>query len=208
MGRERREFLRRTGFRDAILFVIATEGADTEQRYFAGLKERLHSPRIHIELISRIEPGQSSPEHVLRSLDEFAGEWNPRAGDELWLVIDRDRWQPRNLANVARECERKQYSIAVSNPCFELWLLVHLDDIPNKPASRKRDLFVNKRGLLKRLVAAQHRPNTPFIDHYFDFASTAIARSQALDVAPGDRWPNQLDTRVYRLVERLRPRDG
>ena len=42
MARQRRDFVRRGGFRDATLFVIASEGAVTEPRYFEGLKERWH----------------------------------------------------------------------------------------------------------------------------------------------------------------------
>ena len=139
------------------MLVIATEGAETEQRYFRGLKERWHSPRIHVELVARADAGRSSPEQVFESLMQFAREWKLRDGDQLWLVIDRDRWRPTTLASVARKCEQRQFRLAVSNPCFELWLLIHFEDIPNRSAERQRALFENKRGLLKREVSARHR---------------------------------------------------
>jgi hypothetical protein len=58
--------------RDATLFVIASEGAVTEPMYFEGLKERWHSARIHVEVLTRNDPSRSSPDEVLNSLDEFS----------------------------------------------------------------------------------------------------------------------------------------
>ena len=141
MGREPRDFVRRSGFRDATLFVIASEGVVTEPDYFNGLKVRWQSPRIHVEVLTRSEVEQSSPEHVLRTLNEFARSYRFRAGDQLWLVIDRDSWKPRTIASVARECENRNYKLAVSNPCFELWLLLHFEDVPNQSPERRQELF-------------------------------------------------------------------
>jgi hypothetical protein len=90
MGREPRAFIRRTGLRDAALFVVATEGAVTEKQYFLGLKARLHNPRVHLEFLTRDDPSRSSPDDVLGVLARFAREWILLDGDQLWLVIDRD----------------------------------------------------------------------------------------------------------------------
>ncbi len=108
MGRERRSFVRRSGQRDASLFVVAAEGAVTERQYFEGLKDRLHNPRIHLEFLPRSDPSRSSPAEVLASLARFASEWIILEGDQLWLVIDRDpqSWKAKALAAVARECQK------------------------------------------------------------------------------------------------------
>ena len=208
MGRERRDFVRRAGFRDATLFVIASEGVVTEPDYFNGLKARWQSPRIHVEVLTRPEAGESSPERVLTILRGFARSYSLRDGDQLWLVIDRDSWMPRTLANVARECERKDYHLAISNPCFELWLLLHFEDVPNQRTERRQELFENHNGLLKREVASHRQPNTEFIDHFISGTPAAIARGRSLDATPRARWPNQLGTRVYRLVEQLQPQEA
>jgi RloB-like protein len=103
MGRERRDFVRRSGMRDATLFVIASEGAVTEPRYFNGIKERWHNPRVHLEVLTQDNPTHSSPEHVLRTLDRFSRAYNLREGDQLWLCMDRDSqsWKPKTMATVA-----------------------------------------------------------------------------------------------------------
>ena len=51
--------------------------------------------------------------------------------DELCLVIDRDKqsWTEATISEVAQFCHAKQYILALSNPCFELWLLIHHYDV-------------------------------------------------------------------------------
>jgi hypothetical protein len=190
-----------------MLFVIASEGAVTEQDYFNGLKTRWHSSRIHIEVITRDDPTLSSPQHVLSTIDGFASAFRLRDGDQLWLVMDRDSqsWKPRMMAGVARECQGKGYFLAVSNPCFEIWLLLHFEDVPNLPDVRKQELARNADGLLKSEVARYCSASRPYIDHFIPHIETAIARAEALDIKPDERWPTQLGTRVHRLVQQLRP---
>lgn len=208
MPRERREFTRRTGFRDASLIVIACEGAETEPKYFSGLKERLHSSKMQIEVVPRQDPSQSSPDAVLRELDSFAAEWFLRDGDTLWLVIDRDpqSWKPGMIADVAQRCHQKGYFLALSNPCFELWLLLHFEDVPAQGEERRRQLLENRDNLLKA-EEARHRqanPTLEYIDHFVPQTETAIERARSLDTEPEARWPSGLGTRVYRLVELIR----
>lgn len=62
--------------------------------------------------------------------------------DECWCVFDVE-W-PRHhphLAQAIRLAEDHGIRLAISNPCFELWLILHLDDhtsfIDTKPAERR-----------------------------------------------------------------------
>jgi hypothetical protein len=207
MGRQRRDFVRHGGFRDAILFVIASEGAVTEPRYFEGLKVRCHRPGIYIHPLSRDDPTLSSPEHVLGQLDLFRSQYTLREGDQLWLLMDRDvqSWKPAMISGVAQECQSKGYFLAVSNPCFEIWLLLHFEDVPNQGDQRKRDLAGNADGLLKSEVASQYSSSCAYIDNFIPHIGKAIARAEALDTEPDARWPSQLGTRVHRLVGQIVP---
>ncbi len=210
MPRERRDFKRRTGFRDASLIVIACEGVEDEPRYFKGLKERLHNPKVHVEIVSRADPTRSSPEAILRELDHFKDSWSLRDGDSLWLVIDRDpqSWKPDMIDTVAQRCRQKSYSLALSNPCFELWLLLHFEDVSSQSEERQNLLLANADHLLKKEVARyrQPRPEWDYIDHYFPHTEIALGRARTLDTDPNARWPAALGTRVYRLVEQIRTR--
>jgi RloB-like protein len=207
MARQRRGFVRRGGFRDAVLFVIASEGALTEPRYFRGLKERWHHPGIHIHVLERVDPSLSSPEHVLGELDRFRGEYSLQERDQLWLLMDRDfqSWKPAMISAIAQECQSKGYFLAASNPCFEIWLLLHFEDVPNQADPRKQEWAANADGLLKSEVARHCSASCPYIDNFIPHTEKAIARAEALDIEPETRWPSQLGTRVHRLVKQLAP---
>jgi RloB-like protein len=207
MGRERRDFVRRAGWRDATLFVIASEGAKTEPEYFTGLKEKWQTSRVHVEILTRKDRSLSSPDEVLKSLEEFSAQFQLREGDQLWLVIDRDSqtWKARTMSAVAKRCRQKGYFLAVSNPCFELWLLLHFEDVPSQAEDRLNALLKNANGFLKKKVASHMSSKKKHIDHFIPRVETAIQRSRLLDRKPGERWPSQLGTHVYRLVEQLRP---
>lgn len=64
---------RREAFRDARLIVIASEGKDTERIYFNALAEEYMSPRVHVHILERSdnEINNSSPEHVLKQLNDY-----------------------------------------------------------------------------------------------------------------------------------------
>jgi hypothetical protein len=207
MPRERRNFVRRSGFRDASLVLIACEGAETEPNYFEALRADpdIHNPRLHIEVLQREDPSLSSPRHVLQMLDRFAAEFRIRPGDALWLVADRDpqSWSDEMLSEVAQQCQQRGYFLAISNPCFELWLLLHFEDVPNQPDERRAELLRNEDGLLKSCFGAHRRSDASDWEICKPHVTIAIGRSAALDVNPADRWPQQLGTRVHRLVERL-----
>ncbi len=143
----------------------------------------------------------------MRVLDRFARQYNLRDGDQLWVVIDRDSqsWKPQMMASIARECQRKAYDLAVSNPCFEIWLLLHFEDVPNGSAARIQELTENKNGLLKSVVAGHCAAKRDYIDHFLTHTKRAIARAEVLDKKPRERWPSQLGTRVHRLVKQLMP---
>jgi len=204
--RVRRPFKRKTGLRDATLFVLATEGVCTEPEYFLGLREHLHSSRVHIEVLERPSPSFSAPQHVLRVLDEFRRKYEIASGDQLWMVIDRDShsWTAKALGTVCRECRQKNYQVAMSNPCFEVWLILHFEDISSLGLGEKHLICMNRQGYLKKrvrgLTCAQVEA---YFDHFATRITTAIDHAKRLDGAATGRWPSAPGTRVYQLVEAI-----
>lgn len=93
-------FQRRHHFRDPKKFyIIATEGACTEAIYF----EALRPPRdamIQLKVLPTIK-GRSHPKEVLARLKQYERESGCGQQDELWTVIDRDRWTEEDLNEVA-----------------------------------------------------------------------------------------------------------
>jgi hypothetical protein len=55
------------------------------------------------------------------------------ASDEVWAIFDRDE-HPR-FDEALRLCAREGISVGLSNPCFEVWLLLHFIDF-DRPEHR------------------------------------------------------------------------
>ena len=168
---------------------------------------------MHVHILERSEAEQnnSSPEHVLKQLNDYKEQYALEADDELWLVIDKDRWTEAMLSRVATECAQDEYMhMALSNPCIELWLLLHLVDatslspeeqqqwLENRRTSRRTDPYLKMR--LRQEMGSYHEAAYDaqmLITH----VEEAIERARALDKNPNDRWPQTLGTRVYLLAE-------
>lgn len=204
---------RREAFRDARLIVIASEGKDTERIYFKALAKEYTNLRVHVHILERSENEQnnSSPEHVLKQLNDYKSKYDLKADDELWLVVDKDRWTEAMLSHVATECSQEvAMHMALSNPCFELWLLLHMEDaaslspeeqeqwMKNRRKSKNADPYLKVR--LRQKMGSYHESSydaLTLIAHIED----AIERARALDKNPTDRWPQTLGTRVYLLAK-------
>lgn len=210
---------RHEAFRDARLIVIATEGKDTERIYFKTLAREYTNPRVHVHILKRNEDEQnnSSPEHVLRQLNEYKGQYALESDDELWLVSDRDRWTEAMLSRVAAECEQNDYMhIALSNPCFELWLLLHLADITSL-SPEEQNLWMENRRKSKsanpylkvqlRQKMGSYQESAYDAQMLISHVEEAIERAKMLDKNPTDRWPQTLGTRVYLLAESVMNRN-
>jgi hypothetical protein len=201
---------RRSGVRDARLIVIAAEGTNTEKQYFDALRAKYRNTRIHPESIAR-KTTASDPAHVMKGLDDFRKQYRLRSGcDELWLVIDRDKWHKQNLSDIAAQCQQKSYFLAVSNPCFEVWLLLHIKELEEYSPEIIAELLANRKTgkrtrleiELLSLLGAYNKSNlntAPFLPN----VAIAIARARSLDTHPEYRWPITLGTRVYLLAEAI-----
>jgi len=129
------------------IIIISCEGSNTEPAYFKAIKEKLSkhiSALIKIELVPK-EPGASEPKDIVCNLDEFLHteyDYKGEYDDELWVVWDREKVNARkeNILKILPECREKNYNIAMTNPLFEFWLLLHVDDITKY---NNETLFIN-----------------------------------------------------------------
>lgn len=212
MPRKRRPLVRPDAVRDAKLIVIATEDTKATVRYL----ERLASPdyyqssKVQVKVLTR-ENTASSPEHVLKELDTWRQEYQLAEDDELWLVIDTDRWRNAKLNQVARACVQKQIKLAISNPAIELWFLLHITDLAHYDIEMLKQLQANKKVNANRtqleqaiieLVGSYNKANLN-ADLFLPYVELAITRAEQLDVQPESRWPQQLGTRMYLLVRSI-----
>ncbi|MFG2307511.1 RloB family protein [Streptomyces sp. NPDC048566] len=110
-------------------FLIYCEGACTEDQYFKGLKQELKSLPVTICLGGdHGEPKslvRAAIKHKERAARSAADRHTPY--DEVWCVVDVEAPIAHPSLDEAVKLAREAgISIALSNPCFELWLLLHL----------------------------------------------------------------------------------
>lgn len=131
--RKKRGYQRETPqhlLRDYRLFAIACEGEKREPMYFSMFQNM--SPRISVDIIEEIvsyeemeviQKFRSSPEWVLDRAVKYVEKEGLADEDELWFVMDIDKWSIDQIRAISNYCEgKKNWHIALSNPCFEVWL--------------------------------------------------------------------------------------
>lgn len=117
------------------VIIISCEGRNTEPEYFETIKNKL-SEHIPVVLEIKIIPknnNPSEPKDIICNLDTFIIEKYDYKSDydEMWVVWDREKEDSRKNAilKIIPECKAKNYHIALTNPLFEFWLLLHIVDI-------------------------------------------------------------------------------
>ncbi|KAA2258625.1 RloB domain-containing protein [Solihabitans fulvus] len=75
---------------------------------------------MHRKVKSKVD----SPENLVRYAVELRRHRDEEF-DEVWCVVDVDEFDIERAAGLAR---RHGVQLAVSNPCFEYWLLLHFKD--------------------------------------------------------------------------------
>lgn len=198
-------------YRDAKFIVIATEGKMTEPLYFEKLALDHRHRRIHVEVLDEQDEQStaSSPKDVIKRLNKFEREYNLGQDDELWLVFDRDKWTEQMLNEVVQQAKRKDYyHVADSNPCFEIWLLLHHKSLAEYDKDTLNDFKQNRRqGTRTKLerelvkICGSYNKSNPDLSHYIPFVTTAIQNAKETDTEPQTRWLNSIGTRVYRLAQ-------
>lgn len=190
MGRNRKDLTRpETHWSKKPLYVIATEGEVTEKVYFNGLFRRKN---IRMPILETTK-GNSSPEKVLKRLIRYKNEYNA-SPDELWLVIDRDSWEKKSLETIKRECESKGFNLMISNPCFELWLLLHQKN-PKQPLTGK-----DCEREIKKFIPGFSKSNYNLSD-LLENINKAINHAKRLDHK--NTINHAPSTKVFELVEKL-----
>ena len=182
-GRET-ELRRRPGVREQRTTVlIATNGESTERAYFTALKQE---PWVTARVTVVGEKG--SPVDLVRGTarrqqrDDF---------DQAWAVCVVDDFPTRDAS---AEAESAGVRLAWSNPCFEVWLLLHLIDCAHYVENAKK-----VRDRLRGQVPGWDKAALDFAV-FRDGVEDAVRRSKRLDESP-EANPS---TAVWQLVEELK----
>lgn len=186
---------RKTNVRDSRLIVIATEGEKTEKQYFENLFD---SPAIQVRILETKPDDKSAPRYVLERLAAYQDACDLKGDDELWLMTDVDRWEVKELKAVCRVARQKGILIAISNPCFELWLRLHFAEVEHADTNCKA-----LKARLKQELGSYNWSNLDLSLYTSENIALAIRRAKALDQDLAVPWPTFPGTHIYKLAERL-----
>ncbi len=175
------------------IFIVAAEGDKTEPQYFRLLNS-INTSVIHFKCLKNLHG--SSPKQILKIMKDHlrANILNNR--DEAWLVVDKDDWTDVQLNDlVAWTKEKKNYHLALSNPKFEYWLLLHFEDGTGLKSSYHCSKKLEKH-LPKYNKDIQENKISPRIHK-------AVSRAKKKDTPRCKTWPQKNGSTIYRLVEQI-----
>lgn len=194
---------RRAPFRDRRpKLLIVCEGENTEKQYFDQFIEYHRNSLVNVEVSDEHDKGLQAV-RIAKRLKVAAADDARREKDSnlrydaVWCVFDVDE---HPLLDEAAEMARKNgIRIALSNPCFELWLYLHLKDAPG--AGHRHRLQT----LLKRLIKDYDKNiDLERYNHGYDAAVERAKRLDELAEQTGEPGKNPT-TGVYKLTEIIIP---
>lgn len=185
---------RRPAYRDALpAILVVCGGRTTEPAYVKGLLRAVDNRAVDV----RVKVCPQDPVSVVR---HAVGE-RTRAGDYYvgtWCVLDVDEFA--HLDKALRLADAEGIDIALSNPCFELWLLLHFRD--------QRGPLNDYRQTVGQLLP--HQPDYSKSADKFNFDPYRDAWPKAADRAevlakPGEEHKRNPSTGMWRLIREIVP---
>ena len=165
--------------------LIITNGSRTELDYFKALRRE---PWVTTHKVTpKFEAG--APSAVVIRAAEIRAE---SAYDEAWIVCDVDEFDVQ--AAIAEAAEHDDVELALSQPCFEVWLILHF-----KPGCPGFNNAAQAGAHLKRILLHWDKATIRFSD----FSAGVL---DAADRAKGLGDPPEANpsTAVWRVIESLR----
>jgi len=190
------------GKRDPLRVIrVLTEGTVTEPGYISLWARRNRG--IHVDFaeagMAPLTLVQRAREHQ-RSNKRSGGRSRGDQFDEIWCIFDVD--EHPQLTQALSEARQSNISVALSNPCFELWLVLHEQD---------QTAYVHHHDVQKRaeelgIVRAKriHPPAAGRLVEKYDGAKRrAITLQERHELNGSELWSNP-SSDVWQLVDRLK----
>ncbi len=182
--------------RDDRLFIVACDDSYAPKQYFNFFQ----LPRVQVYVVpTPINNNRCHAIDVLERLEsiDFSGD------DERWMLLDTDHYDKgthlQEFTRIIKEATEKGIAVALSKPCFELWLLLHYVDEGLVETLIDASAVEFK---LREILGEYNKRNLK-VDHYpLESVVSAFQRAKALDaITTGGMIPLSNTSRVYKLWE-------
>ena len=183
------------------LILVVCEGRKTEPQYIQAFCRAFANNLVRVHVADGVGVPKTIVERAVARKRDAMEEADRKgdsylAYDSVWCVFDVDD-HPR-IPDAVQQARDNDINLAVSNPCFELWLLLHFKDQSAHLGRRAAigNLREHWKGYEKHIDFPLLAPSYPL----------AVERARALDErrrSAGDPGGNP-STGVYRLTEEIR----
>ena len=217
------------------IIFLSCEGSVTEEEYIEVLSRIYDGVKSRVQIISVAEDevhtlpknrtreqnqvlGKSKPWKLVERINKFKKEkeakyeFSKYPEDEFWIVSDVDDNLDNHkikFENAIQECERKGYKYAISNPFFEIWLLLHHDEVSEEDKkyavteTHQYEATDHFRIRLKEKDAPLKDQKHLNFEHYSD-EKVRLAVERAKDLmGENEKIPSDYGTYVYKIVEEI-----
>ena len=182
---------------------IHTEGKKTEPGYLVKLG-RIYSQEVYLDIDTTGQVPKSLVEQACQDEDERRRQRRPVPPydyDEVWCVFDVD--EHHDIRQVINQAQQKTgVEVAVSNPCFELWLVLHNQDQTAYIHRNKVQKLAEELGLIKGKRIDDSSFNL-LLEKYEDARRRAKELDRRHKGNLSSPWSNP-STGVWRLVDSIR----
>ncbi|WP_330174499.1 RloB family protein [Streptomyces sp. NBC_01498] len=173
--------------------LIATEGVNTEPQYFEKFTALVRAKAVRVVSVKPVGVGRDPLSVVneakrLRDLEKRSGD----PYDAVWCVVDVD--EHASLERACIEAGRLSIEIAISSPCFEIWLLWHFENRTSWVDANTLSKLLQKRGISGKNMSDRF----PYGNY-----PEAIARSSKCESIKVKHAPPNPHSSVPRLISAL-----
>jgi hypothetical protein len=161
----------------------------TEPAYLEGVKRGYRNAAVKIV----VKKAGLSPAQLVTYAIAIRDRL-PDSFDEVWCVSDVDDFELTEAISLAA---KNGILLAVSNPCFELWLLLHFETCRAAMAG-----YEQLRRKLKRHIADYDKGSCAEFEKFRDGIGDAIARAKELSPA-GEEHQHNPSTGLWSLVTKF-----
>lgn len=118
--------VRRNDRKRAKRYLVVCGGEVTEKEYFTHLLQSFDN--VVIDIRSKARTPSQLADMAVKCMEDDAKDTSTDSYAEVFVVVDVDDFNDHDRAQ--RICDEHGIHLIISNPCFEVWLIDHLQPCP------------------------------------------------------------------------------
>ena len=185
------------------LIWVIPEGRVTEYEYFRDLKNTI--PRNgSLSLDVAKNPRGGSATNLVSIAEKITSKISNEINYEVWIVLDDDRRKDRKrLLDWVKGDKKNIQKLAVSNPMFELWLLLHFNC---KAIYSTKDKYCKKlEKEISKIVGKPYKYRNKLDSQFISInrIKSACNLARGREISTTKDWPKIGTTNVDLLLKRI-----